>query len=107
MDWGVDHHRGDGGGIDPQRGAGSGPGAGANASRAGGSWKLMLSEDNLPTNSLLSSRAKRGIWVLGGIGKDPDSSSLALLGMTGFFLRRGAQLILLALALFTLLGAGD
>jgi len=67
----------------------------------------MLSEDNLPTNSLLSSRAKRGIWVLGGIGKDPDSSSLALLGMTGFFLRRGAQLILLALALFTLLGAGD
>jgi len=55
----------------------------------------------------LSSRAKRGIWVLGGVGKDPDSSSLALLGMTTFFFKRGAQMILLTLAVFTLLGAGD
>jgi len=55
----------------------------------------------------LSSRAKRGIWVLGGVGKDPDSSSLALLGMTTFFFKRGAQMILLTLAVFALLGAGD
>jgi cytochrome c-type biogenesis protein CcmH/NrfF len=56
---------------------------------------------------LLSSRAKRGISVLGVGGENPDSSSLALFGMTAVFLRRSAQLILLAVAVFTLLGAGD
>ena len=55
----------------------------------------------------LSSRAKRGIWVLCWAGENPDSSSLALLGMTRLFLRRGTQLILLTLAVFALLGAGD
>jgi len=40
----------------------------------------------LLTNSeLLSSRAKGGISVLGVGGDNPDSASLALLGMTGMF----------------------
>jgi len=56
---------------------------------------------------LLSSRAKRGICSSPFSKETSDSSSLALLGMTGIFVRRCAQLILLALAVFTLLGAGD
>jgi len=36
----------------------------------------------LPTKSKLSSRAERGIWVLGAAGENPDFSSLSLLGMT-------------------------
>jgi len=68
----------------------------------------MGTEFNVLTNSLLlSSRAKRGIWVRRGAGEDPDSSSLALLGMTSVFFKRGAQLLLVALAVFALLGAGD
>jgi cytochrome c-type biogenesis protein CcmH/NrfF len=73
----------------------------------------MRIEANVPADSLfvssrlLSSRAKRGIWVRRGAGEDQDSSSLALLGMTRWFLRPGARLILLALAVFALLGAGD
>jgi cytochrome c-type biogenesis protein CcmH/NrfF len=55
----------------------------------------------------LSSRAKRGIWVLGAGGEDRDSSSLALLGMTRAFLRRVPLLIVLIVVVFTLLGAGD
>jgi cytochrome c-type biogenesis protein CcmH len=53
---------------------------------------------------LLSSRAKRGICRS---PLTPDSSSPALLGMTAFVLKRSAQLILLTLAVFALLGAGD
>jgi cytochrome c-type biogenesis protein CcmH len=75
----------------------------------------MRIEANVPASSLLSSslskllssRAQRGILVLGDASKNPDSSSLTLLGMTGFVLRRSAQLILLTLAVFALLGAGD
>ena len=59
------------------------------------------------TKNNLSSRAKRGIWVLGAGGEDRDSSSLALLGMTDVFVKRSAQLVVLTLAVFTLLGAGD
>ncbi len=55
----------------------------------------------------LSSRAKRGILVFGAGGEDRDSSSLALLGMTRAFLRRIPLLIVLIVAVFTLLGAGD
>jgi len=55
---------------------------------------------------LLSSRAKRGICSF-PLPETTDSSSLALLGMTRLFSRRGAQLIVLTLAVFTLLGAGD
>jgi len=56
----------------------------------------------------VSCRAKPGILVPCGVGEDPDSSSLKLFGMTRtVFLRRGAQLILLTLAVFALLGAGD
>ncbi len=66
----------------------------------------LLPSKLLSSHLLLSSRAKRGILVLGGASENPDSSSLALLGMTVFF-RHSAQLILLALAVFTLLGAGD
>jgi cytochrome c-type biogenesis protein CcmH len=56
----------------------------------------------------LSSRAKRRILGPSGAGENPDSSSLTLLGMTRtFFVRRSAQLILLTLVVFTLLGAGD
>jgi cytochrome c-type biogenesis protein CcmH/NrfF len=68
----------------------------------------MEIEFNVLTNSLLlSSRAKRGNWVRRGAGEDPDSSSRTLLGMTSVFFKRGAQLLLVALAVFTLLGAGD
>jgi len=59
------------------------------------------------TKNNLSSRAKRGIWVLGAGGEDRDSSSLALLGMTRAFLRRVPLLIVLIVVVFTLLGAGD
>jgi len=55
----------------------------------------------------LSSRANRGIWALGAAGEDRDSSSLTLLGMTDVFVKRSAQLVVLTLAVFTLLGAGD
>jgi cytochrome c-type biogenesis protein CcmH len=56
----------------------------------------------------LSSRAERRILAPCGIGEKPDSSLLKLLGMTRtVFLRRSAQLILLTLAVFSLLGAGD
>jgi cytochrome c-type biogenesis protein CcmH len=56
----------------------------------------------------LSSRARRRILGPSGAGENPDSSSLTLLGMTRtFFVRRSAQLILLTLVVFTLLGAGD
>jgi len=64
-------------------------------------FRLLLS---LPL--LLSSRAKRGICSF-PLPETTDSSSLALLGMTRLFSRRGAQLIVLTLAVFTLLGAGD
>jgi len=58
------------------------------------------------TNSqLLSSRTERGICSSPPSKKAADSSSL--LGIRGCFLKRGAQLIVLALAVFTLLGAGD
>jgi len=64
-------------------------------------------EANLPTKShalsslsiLLSSRAKRGICS--------SPSSLARLGMTRVFFKRGTQLIVLVLAVFALLGADD
>jgi cytochrome c-type biogenesis protein CcmH/NrfF len=63
---------------------------------------------NLATNSqLLSSQAKRRIWVLGSDGEYPDSSSLTLFGMTESVFRRSAQLITLSLAVFAFLGAGD
>jgi cytochrome c-type biogenesis protein CcmH/NrfF len=68
---------------------------------------MRIPEPAKPHSLLLSSRAKRGIWVLGVGSENPDSSSLALLGMTAVVLRRGSQLILLAVAIFTLLGAGD
>jgi cytochrome c-type biogenesis protein CcmH/NrfF len=55
----------------------------------------------------VSSRAKRGIWILGARGEDRDSPSLTLAGMTNVFLKRGAQLVVMALAVFGLLGAGD
>jgi cytochrome c-type biogenesis protein CcmH/NrfF len=72
-------------------------------------------EINLPKSShslsslslLLSSRAKRGICSFPLSNEATDSSSLALLGLTRLFLRRGAQLLVLAVAVFTLLGAGD
>ena len=65
-------------------------------------------EANVPANYLfLSSRAKRGICSSPSSKETADPSSLALLGMTRVFLKRSAQLIALALALFTLLGAGD
>jgi cytochrome c-type biogenesis protein CcmH/NrfF len=64
-------------------------------------FRLLLS---LPL--LLSSLAKRGICSF-PLPETTDSSSLALLGMTRLFSRRGAQLIVLTLAVFTLLGAGD
>jgi cytochrome c-type biogenesis protein CcmH/NrfF len=55
---------------------------------------------------LLLSRAKRGICSFRPSTETTDSSSLTLLGMTVLF-KRSAQFILLALAVFTLLGAGD
>jgi cytochrome c-type biogenesis protein CcmH/NrfF len=65
-------------------------------------------EANVPANYLfLSSRAKRGICSSPSSKETADSSSLALLGRTRVFLKRSAPLIALALALFTLLGAGD
>ena len=72
-----------------------------------------------------SCRLSRGHLALGSAGADApttaaetaalqvfgaggrDSSSLALLGMTGLLLKRGAQLVVLTLTVFTLLGAGD
>ncbi len=60
-----------------------------------------------PHSLLLSSLAKRGICSLAPSKAAADSSSLALLGMTGLFLRRSIQLFFLALAVFALLGAGD
>ena len=56
---------------------------------------------------LLSSRAKRGICSSPLSNETADSSSLALLGMTGVFLKRCAQLITLVLAVVAFLGAGD
>jgi cytochrome c-type biogenesis protein CcmH len=57
---------------------------------------------------LLSSRAKRGICSFPPSKETSDSSSRTLLGITRtFFLRRSAQLILLTIAVFALLGAGD
>jgi cytochrome c-type biogenesis protein CcmH/NrfF len=68
----------------------------------------MRIEDDSPANSLLlSSRAKRGISVLRVADETPDSSSLALLGMTRACFKRGTKLFLLTLAVFALLGAGD
>ena len=67
----------------------------------------MGAETNLLSRLFLSSRGKRGICSSRPSQEIADSSSLRLLGMRGFFLRRSAQLILLTLALFTLLGAGD
>jgi cytochrome c-type biogenesis protein CcmH len=66
-----------------------------------------LNSRRFPSQEKLSSRAKRGIWVLRADGKTLDSSSLALLGMTRRFLWRGAQLIVLTLAVIASLGAGD
>jgi adenosylhomocysteine nucleosidase len=40
-------------------------------------------EPQFAQSPVLSSRAKRGIWVLASAGETPDSSSLSLLGMTG------------------------
>jgi cytochrome c-type biogenesis protein CcmH/NrfF len=57
--------------------------------------------------SLSSSRAKQGICCSPLSKEAADSSSLSLLGMTRRFLRRSAQLIAIALAVFALLGAGD
>jgi cytochrome c-type biogenesis protein CcmH/NrfF len=65
---------------------------------------------------LLASRAKRGNCVSSSSKETADSSSLSLLGMTSVFFtfgmtrvffKRGTQLIMLALAVFALLGAGD
>src|SRR5580704_11943684 len=67
----------------------------------------MRSEVNVLSRLLLSSRAARGICSSPSSKETTDSSSLTLDGMTGFVLKRSAQLILLALAVFALLGAGD
>jgi cytochrome c-type biogenesis protein CcmH/NrfF len=65
-------------------------------------------EAKLLTNSLLlSSRSKQGIRSSRPSNETADSSSHTLLGRTKYFWRRGTQLILLTLAVFTLLGAGD
>jgi cytochrome c-type biogenesis protein CcmH/NrfF len=55
----------------------------------------------------LSSRAKRGFCSSPLSETTADSSSLALLGMTRAFWRRVPLLIVLIVAVFTLLGAGD
>ena len=55
----------------------------------------------------LSSRAKRRDSGPSEPAENPDSSSFTLLGMTRGFLKRSAQLLVLTLAVFTLLGAGD
>jgi cytochrome c-type biogenesis protein CcmH/NrfF len=55
----------------------------------------------------LSSRAKRGICSSLLYTETADSSSLSVLGMTRFVCKRSAQLLLPALAVFILLGAGD
>jgi len=67
----------------------------------------MEIQANLLSRLLLSSRAKRGICSSPPSRETADSSSLTLLRMTVFVLRRSAQLVLLTLAVFTLLGAGD
>jgi cytochrome c-type biogenesis protein CcmH/NrfF len=67
----------------------------------------MRTEANVRSRLLLSSRAKRGICGSAPSKETTDSSSPTLLGMTIFVLRRSAQLIMLALAVFALLGAGD
>jgi cytochrome c-type biogenesis protein CcmH len=69
----------------------------------------MRIEANVPANSLfLSSLAKQGTTCSSPSSSEAaDSSSLALLGMTRIFFKRGTQLILLTLAVVTLLGAGD
>ena len=72
-----------------------------------GEARLLTKSLLLSYPLLLSSRAKRGICSSRFSTETADSSSLTLLGMTGVFFRRSAQLITLALAVFTLLGAGD
>jgi cytochrome c-type biogenesis protein CcmH/NrfF len=68
----------------------------------------MQAEDKSLTRfRSLSSRAKRGICAPHASKETADSSSLALLGMTRIRVKRGLHVILLALAVFTLLGAGD
>jgi cytochrome c-type biogenesis protein CcmH/NrfF len=67
------------------------------------SLSLLLSSLSL----LLSSLAKRGIRSSQCSKEYADSASLMLLGMTGSFWRRSAQLLTLTLAVFALLGAGD
>src|SRR5271167_4588736 len=47
----------------------------------------------LLTESELSSRAKRGIWVLRVPRENPDSSSPSLLGMTGRWVRQSRILL--------------
>jgi len=67
----------------------------------------MRIEANVLSRLLLSPRATRGICGSPPSKETTDSSSLTLPGMTVFVLRRSAQLILLAVAVFALLGAGD
>ena len=69
---------------------------------------MRLEVNSLTNSPMLSSRVKRGICSPPSSKDRADSSSLALLGMTrAFFWQRSAHLILLTLAVFTLLGAGD
>jgi cytochrome c-type biogenesis protein CcmH/NrfF len=68
---------------------------------------MGIEGNTLPNSLFLSSRAKRGICSSPSSEETADSSSLALLGMTRVFFKRGAQLIVLSLAVFVLLGAGD
>jgi cytochrome c-type biogenesis protein CcmH/NrfF len=67
----------------------------------------MKAETNSLSRLLLSSRAERGICISPSPNESADSSSHALLGMTVLVSKGSARLILLALAVFTLLGAGD
>jgi cytochrome c-type biogenesis protein CcmH/NrfF len=66
---------------------------------------MQIRKPAKPHSRLLSSRAKRGICSSSLFKEAADPS--VLLGMTGLFLRRSVQLILLALAVFAMLGAGD
>jgi cytochrome c-type biogenesis protein CcmH/NrfF len=68
---------------------------------------MGIEGNTLPNSLFLSSPAKRGICSSPSPEETADSSSLALLGMTRVFFRRSAQLIVVSLAVFVLLGAGD
>jgi cytochrome c-type biogenesis protein CcmH len=68
---------------------------------------MGIEVNTLPNSLFLSSLAKRGICSSPSSEETADSSSLALLGMTRVFFKRSAQLIVLSLAVFVLLGAGD